>query len=521
MRPYNVEIFDRHINYKYSTLVDPENFQYSEDAMDPVKNTLYIPRDFVPSELDPDDENAPRGWYVRITNGEQEYQGIITTFEVQKERCVITYSQMITLLNLEMLVLTGSLALTTVEGYIADLITREFIDSDDDDQIIPGLTSVTTTSSTVGTFPYTSTDDDEVIIDFLDDIVYLAFELFAIVTKVTFDPQQKTVNITVGKNAEAMKVIEADLPNVFDQSFTIQKYSREINKIDVYDIDSSPAARYDFYLHNSGSWDSDATTDRILPVVNTVLQIKGYAIAKAIIDAQLAEELEYFESLNETKTDIPWANYTRYRAFADKICPPYCAEYPLTAPSVSGADVMSISSTYYETDWQDYEVYCSGAQWSLDHVEEIYKTMHGHCRLRARVTVRATASGAVVDDYFYYSKPFSNSMARTALASYKKTAAYEAEISAVYAQAIADAMTVKVGSTFAKNKYCNLIELSALSTDPMIEPLNMQMGRIVEIIHDGVIYNSVLSGREVASGVVKLIFGTIRLELTSYLKGRY
>jgi hypothetical protein len=49
----------------------------------------------------------------------------------------------------------------------------------------------------------------------------------------------------------------------------------------------------------------------------------------------------------------------------------------------------------------------------------------------------------------------------------------------------------------------------------------MQMGRIVEIIHDGVIYNSVLSGREVASGVIKLIFGTIRLELTSYLKGRY
>jgi hypothetical protein len=66
-----------------------------------------------------------------------------------------------------------------------------------------------------------------------------------------------------------------------------------------------------------------------------------------------------------------------------------------------------------------------------------------------------------------------------------------------------------------------LIELSALATDPMINPLDMQMGRIVEIIHDGVIYNSVLSGREVASGVVKLIFGTIRLELTSYLKGRY
>jgi hypothetical protein len=428
---------------------------------------------------------------------------------------------MITLLNLEMLVMTGALALTNVESYIADLITREFINSDDDDQIIPGLTTVTTTSSTVGTFSYTSTDDDEVIIDFLDDLVYPAFELFAIVTKVTFDPQQKSVHITVGKNAEATKVIEADLPNIFDQSFTIQKYSREINKIDVYDIDSSPAARYDFYLHNSGSWDTDAMTDRILPVVNTIIPIKGYAIAKAIIDAQLAEELEYFESLNETSADIPTANYTRYKAFADKVCPAYCAEYPLTAPSVSGADVMSISTTSYEYSRFDYEDYCSGAQWALDHVEEKYSTMHGHCRLYARVTVRATASGAVVEDYFYFQKPFSNSMARTALASYKKTAAYEAEISAIYAQAVADAMAVKVGSTFAKNKYCNLIELSALATDPMINPLNMQMGRIVEIIHDGVIYNSVLSGREVGSGIVKLIFGTVRLELTSYLKGRY
>lgn len=34
MKPFNVEIFDRNLNYKYSYLLDSSEFNYSEDAID-------------------------------------------------------------------------------------------------------------------------------------------------------------------------------------------------------------------------------------------------------------------------------------------------------------------------------------------------------------------------------------------------------------------------------------------------------------------------------------------------------
>jgi hypothetical protein len=198
MKPYNVEIFDRNLNFKYSALLDADDFSASEDAMDPVKNTVNLPKDFVPLQLDPTDPRAPRGWYVRILGEEMEVQGIVTAFESDEEKGRLTFSQMITRLDLNMLVGVGDIsASNSIESYIKQLITAEFINSADAKQVIPGLTTVTTTTSTTGTFDYTDTDDETAIIDFLDDIVYPAFELYSIVTNVRFDPQTKTINITI------------------------------------------------------------------------------------------------------------------------------------------------------------------------------------------------------------------------------------------------------------------------------------------------------------------------------------
>ena len=51
----------------------------------------------------------------------------------------------------------------------------------------------------------------------------------------------------------------------------------------------------------------------------------------------------------------------------------------------------------------------------------------------------------------------------------------------------------------------------------MIKPLDMNIGQVVNIIHEGVSYNSILSGKQIKNGLVTLIFGTIRLELTKIL----
>jgi hypothetical protein len=526
MKPYNIEIFDRNLNYKYSALIDPEEFAYSEDFMDPVKNTVNLPKDFNPSVLDPSDERAPRGWYIRIFEGDFEIQGIVTVFESDENGGKLTFSQMITRLDLNMLVDTGGISQGTIENYIKNLIQAEFINTSDQKQKIYGLSTVTTSSSTTGTFAYTDTDDSQVIIDFLNDLVYPAFELYSIVTDVRFNPQTKTISINIGQKNSHMTV-EADLPNISSSSFTIQKYSKEINKIDAYDIYASPPTRHNYYLHPDGTWSSDASTNRITPVINAVSLVNGWAVAKAVIDAQLAAQYETFCALNENYRRLTTSEKSTLDAFATKAAAAYVADHQLSAPSVTGASEVSIGRTTYTTQQNYYDEYLSGLYWSDDVVEQRsrlegeYTSCHVHTMLRATVTSSRVAYNQTFTDTATYQKPFTNQLASSGLSAYKKTTAYEDEIRAVYNSAVNAAMQDRAKALFAKNKYSNLIELTMLANDSMIKPLEREMGTAATIIHDGVAYSSILSGREIRNGLATLTFGTIRLELTSYLKGRY
>ena len=72
---------------------------------------------------------------------------------------------------------------------------------------------------------------------------------------------------------------------------------------------------------------------------------------------------------------------------------------------------------------------------------------------------------------------------------------------------------------FGSVTYDNLIELEVLLDDELVDPQAMKIGQAVNVIHDGVSYVSILTGRRLKN-TCKLIFGCIRLDLTSIIKGR-
>lgn len=531
MKAYNVEIFDRELNFKYSTLINSADFSYAEDYMDPVKNTVVLPLDFVPSKLAPADNNAPKGWYIRILTDTSEYQGVITVFEAEKESCRVTYSQMITLLNLNLLVEVGALALSTIENYIAGIIRAEFINSRDTRQNITGLSAVTVSTSNSGTLPYTDTDEDLVSINILDDLVYPAFELYAIYTDVRFNAQTKSTTVAIGKSAASTQIIEADLPSIIQSSFTIQKYSKQVNKIDCYDIYLSPPERKSFYLHGA-TWDDNPGGTRFLPVVNQIITLDGWGVAKSIIDAQLAVQNLRLQELNGISGALTNDQMAELNTLAAKFMPPYVTEHQLSAPTIEGSDpgTVIIGTTTYDTD-RDYDDYNYGAEWldepdSLDsRLVTLYRRYDGHILLMASVSAKRTrtstdpAGWQINEDGFDLGAPVTAQNIQTALGLYKKTTAYETEIRNIYNQVVAEAMEQRADAAFAKNKYSNLIELTMLPDNNMVSP--MDIGTPVNIIHNGVSYSSMLTGRSLNNGLITLSFGTIRLELTSYLKGRY
>lgn len=75
----------------------------------------------------------------------------------------------------------------------------------------------------------------------------------------------------------------------------------------------------------------------------------------------------------------------------------------------------------------------------------------------------------------------------------------------------------EAANTFSCAAFSNLIELTMLNGDSLIKPEEMQFGQIVNVISDGISYQSILTGREIGRNT-RLIFGTVRLELTKILR---
>ena len=85
--------------------------------------------------------------------------------------------------------------------------------------------------------------------------------------------------------------------------------------------------------------------------------------------------------------------------------------------------------------------------------------------------------------------------------------------STLAAEAEAQALDV-----FGGIQYNNLIEVTVLNDDEMIKPSELVIGQLVAVKYRGVNYDSILTGYERGS-TTKLIFGTIRIELSKIIKG--
>lgn len=73
-------------------------------------------------------------------------------------------------------------------------------------------------------------------------------------------------------------------------------------------------------------------------------------------------------------------------------------------------------------------------------------------------------------------------------------------------------------SVFGEVTYNNLIEIKCLYDDALILPMNLDIGSVVTVIHEGNAYTSIMTGYELEDNVINLIFGSIRADLTKLLR---
>lgn len=90
----------------------------------------------------------------------------------------------------------------------------------------------------------------------------------------------------------------------------------------------------------------------------------------------------------------------------------------------------------------------------------------------------------------------------------------EAEEGGTFAQAAASA----AASVFGEVTYNNLIEITCLWDDELIQPKNLKIGSLVSVIHEDVSYASIMTGYKLSNNVITLIFGSIRADLTKIIR---
>lgn len=75
-------------------------------------------------------------------------------------------------------------------------------------------------------------------------------------------------------------------------------------------------------------------------------------------------------------------------------------------------------------------------------------------------------------------------------------------------------------SVFGEVTYNNLIEITCVYDDALIEPKNIRVGTVVYVISNYVSYASILTGYKLNDNVITLIFGSIRADLTKLIGGK-
>lgn len=270
MLPFNVEIFDNNFNFVMHTNIG--DVAFNEDYLSPEENAITIRYN----------ANVKKSDLIRIWRGNAQYSGIITNITTgtgvnsaltSKNLMTITYMPWVKLFDIDILFdtdLQGGNA--SLEQFIANTITDYFINNSDSVQNISGL-SVSVATNTMGWgFHLTSVVEGQhyTVVNFLNSIIVRAMEKYQVRLIFSIDFQNKTINVTIGKNELAQITVEADLPNIINRSIIIHSNTNDTNKLIVYDMNDVTTQKT-YYLHTDDTYDT-VNDDRVVPVV---LEIAG------------------------------------------------------------------------------------------------------------------------------------------------------------------------------------------------------------------------------------------------------
>lgn len=197
MRLYNIEIFDREMNYVCNTTIG--ELKYKSDYLDPEAYDVDVPLK--------DITDIGINYFIRLYNNEEDYVGIIATYEEKGEGILrIRVAELSSLFDLEILINTKDFNYT-FENYIKKIIESVYVNGDEAMRIPFEVTVSSQTDEWNIDFEIANeTKDDEpappievAFINIFDNVILPAFTSHQIRLEYSVDINNKKILVDIGK----------------------------------------------------------------------------------------------------------------------------------------------------------------------------------------------------------------------------------------------------------------------------------------------------------------------------------
>ncbi len=270
MRLYNVEIFDRNMNYVCNSIA--EDIRYKSDYIDPERFDVEV--------ASKDITGIGINYYIHLKSTNEDYIGIITHYEEKSDGVLrIRVAEIPSLFDLEIMIDVKDFNYT-FEQYIKKWIDALYVNGDASMRIpfdvrVSSQTASWTIEYEIRNEPKEDEEEPPVQVAFInlfDDVILPAFTSHQIRLEYSVDINNKKIVIDIGKNTAPSITIETDLPNIIDKSVTIKKANNETNKIIVYNQEDYRQV-ITYYLHPDGTFNK-TNSNRVTPVSYKLLEAK-------------------------------------------------------------------------------------------------------------------------------------------------------------------------------------------------------------------------------------------------------
>lgn len=294
MTLYNVDFFDRSMNYVHHDTVDSPEIDM--DYLSPDSSSFVVQQT----------NNIPAKGLIYFEEI-PDFLGVVETVEQGTGETTVTFKPFITVFDQAVLFRTNTQKSSqSLEDTIGQLINAYWgTGTGDSEQSMPieVVTDTQTNNWTLNISPDVS-GKTYCICNFYSAILIQALTKYRVAINAKANPNLKKITITISVSPN-VKVIEANMSGVNVDAFTVGQLNSDVNKLEIWNENSystgSTGLRY-YYLHTDGTYDNDGTKNRIKPVKLEVISVSASTSGNAFKNAA-------DEQADQRFGDLQWTNY--------------------------------------------------------------------------------------------------------------------------------------------------------------------------------------------------------------------